>query len=105
MLKKQWVQQVLIGILIWVVGSAIWSLISTGFHIPPLNWSTIGFLAEIVFFIFIYNFAVPFTTQSLNLYFARKNLELQREQLEIEARRAALQAPVTKEPPIDTPTK
>src|SRR6266849_5422888 len=105
MLKKQWVQQVLIGILIWVVGSAIWDLISSAFHIPALNWSAIGFLAEIIFFIFVWNVAVPFATQSLNLYFARKNLELQREQLEIEARRSALQAPVAKEPPVDTPTK
>jgi hypothetical protein len=103
MFKKQWVQQVIIGVLIWVLGSAIWSLISNGFHIPALNWTSIGILAEIVFFIFIYTVAVPFASQSLNLYFARKNLELQREQMEFEARKAATLSPVTKEPPIDKP--
>jgi hypothetical protein len=82
MFKKQWVQQVGIGILIWVIGSAIWDWISGGFHLPALNWSAIGYLAQVVFFIFMYTVAVPFATGSLNLYFARKNLEFQREQLE-----------------------
>lgn len=103
MFKRQWFQQLLIGVSIWIVGSAFWSLISNGLHIPALNWTSIGFLAEIVLFVFIYTVAVPFATQSLNLYFAKKNLELQREQMEFEARKAAILTPATKELPIDKP--
>src|SRR5713226_7893323 len=105
MFKKPWVQQLIIGVLIWVVGSAIWTLISSGFHIPGFSWSSISFFVEIVFFVFMWNVAVPFAIQSMNFYFARKNLELQREQLEFEARKSTILSPVAKEPPVDAPAK
>src|SRR6266571_2769303 len=101
MFKKQWVQQVIIGVLIWIIGSAIWSFISNSFHIPGFNWSSVSFIATILFWMFVWQIALPFATSHLNLYIARQNLKFQREQLEYEEHKATLQASTAKEPLID----
>jgi hypothetical protein len=105
MFKKPWFREILIGSVVWIIGSALWSFISNGLHIPGFTWSSLSIYVSIIFFLFISFVALPFVTHSLNLYFARKNLEFQREQLEYEERRAALQAAQKREPPVDTSVK
>lgn len=82
MKSKETYQQIIIGIIIWVVGSALWGFLSSTFHIPQFNWSYIGSTAMFVFSILLFSVIIPFLQQSMALYFRRKQFEQEKEEQE-----------------------
>lgn len=84
--KHIW-QQIIIGVVIWIVGSAIWGFISNAFHFPGFDWGYVGSTAGIVFFVLLTTVIIPFIQQSMALYFLRKRREMDREEQDYQERR------------------
>ena len=89
MSRKQIWQQIALGVAIWIIGSAAWGLLSTSLHVPAFDWGYIKVTASLVFSVLFFGAIVPFIKQSMDLHFARKQLELRHEEQDYQDQRAS----------------
>lgn len=74
-MSKETIRQIGIGVVIWIVGSALWGLLSSSLHIPQFDWNYIGSTILLFFSVLFFGVILPFIQQTMRLYFRRKQFE------------------------------